>query len=212
MTEHHFFGHSYWGSSLLLCILSWLSAFVWPLDDPASAPEHTRVGVSWMELVLSFMLCAKGYIPLHRPAATPCHTFAWARTKSEAAAFNYTWNECATQFAGMVSQVISLCCQPVIPAHVRRARICSLYRQGAGTCVFGWSHRPEFPHQAQVAEILKVEFHQRVRPCSYDWMPAIDPCSQDSPCAFTWQHPHETWNVLQKRLKKGTSLARLACP
>ena len=148
-TEHHFFGHSYWGSSLLLCILSWLSAFVWPLDDPASAPEHTRVGVSWMELALSFVLYAKGYIPLHRPAATPCHTFAWAGSKSEAAAFNYTWNECAAQFAGMVSQVISLCCQPVIPAHVRRARICSLYRQGAGTCVFGWSHRPEFPCQTQ---------------------------------------------------------------
>ena len=67
-----------------------------------------------------------------------------------------------------------------------------------------------FRARLKVAEILKVEFHQRVRPCSYDWMPAIDPCSPDTPCAFSWQYPLETWNILQKRLKKGTSLARHA--
>ena len=119
------------------CVLEWLSRFRWPQADPASAPEHTHVVASWMELVLSFMFYAHGYIPLHRPSEGPNPTFAWARSQSEALAFSYTWNGCATQFATIFGPVVSLCGECVLPEYVHRARICSLYRQGAGTCVFG---------------------------------------------------------------------------
>ena len=51
----HFYQTSYRGSDLLRCVLQWLGHFRWPPDDPAVAPEHTKIGVSWMELVLSFM-------------------------------------------------------------------------------------------------------------------------------------------------------------
>lgn len=86
-------------------------------------------------------------------------------------------------------------------AYVRRARVCSLYRQGAGTC-----------NQAQVADVLTAEFRQRVRPCSYDWMPHLDLGPSEDLCIFDLQCATETWNVLQKRLKKGNSLARASRP
>lgn len=208
-TVNQFFCHSYWGTSLLTVILQWLSLFVWPPEEPHEAPANSRVGISWMELVLSFMLHAKGYIPLHRVASSPVHPFAWARNQAEAAVYSYTWNECATQFAGMVGQVVSLCSTPLLPPHAKRARICSLYRQGAGTCVFGLSHRPAFPNQERVVTVISEEFRRRNKPCSYDWMPQVNFCDVDDPCLFEWQTPTETWNVLQKRLKKGNALARV---
>ena len=86
--------------------------------------------------------------------------FAWARSQAEALAFRYTWNECAAQFATIFAQAVSLCGHQVWPAHVQRARICSLYRQGAGTCVNGLSHRPAFPSQDKVASLIQAEFQQ----------------------------------------------------
>lgn len=148
-----------------------------------------------MELVLSFMFFARSYIPLHRSSPGTDSAFAWARSPAEALAFSYTWNECATQFAIIFGQAVSLCGQKVIPAHVSRARICSLYRQGAGTCVFGFSHRPAFPHQAQVASVLQAEFHKRIRPCSYSWWPTLDLNPDEGSYRLHWQAPHATWNV-----------------
>ena len=63
-----------------------------------------------------------------------------------------------TQFASMFSEMVSLCGIPVLPQHIHRARICALYRQGAGSCVFGLSHRPSFPHQDKVAEVVSNAF------------------------------------------------------
>ena len=62
--------------------------------------EHAHVGISWMEMVLSF-------IPLRRASATGDSQYAWARSLAEAIAFGYSWNECAIQFASIVGQAIS---------------------------------------------------------------------------------------------------------
>lgn len=88
----------------------------------------------------------------------------------------------------------------------------ALYRQGAGTCVFGLSNCPAFPNQAQVAAVLAEEFRKHIRPCSYNWWPVLDLDPAQETCIFDWQPPNDndSWNVLQKRLKKGNSLARTA--
>ena len=161
-----------------------------------------------MELMLSFMYFSGGYIPLHRHSQEPLPTFAWARSNAEALAFNYTWNECASQFATIFLQTVSLCGKRIVPAHVERARVCSLYRQGAGTCVNGLSHRPVFPSQAKVALVIQKEFQQHLCPCSYNWWPAIGLVDCPAPCLFSWTAPSGTWNVLQKRLKQGTRAAK----
>ena len=102
-----FFTYSYWGSSLLHCVLDWLHALQWGLTQDA-VPEAS-VGVSWMELLLSFMFFARSFVPVRRKGLKGETSFAWARCKTTAAAFGYTWNECATQFAHLVNQTISLC-------------------------------------------------------------------------------------------------------
>lgn len=163
-----------------------------------------------MELVLSFMLYTQCYLPLHRPNKDGEHAFAWAQTATEALAFGYSWNECATQLASMFGQLQSLSGVSILPEHVRRARICALYRQGAGTCVFGLSRRPVFPCQTQVATIVIEAFQSRIRPCAYNWWPRFDLNPASAQGSFDWTPPKATWNVLQKRLKAGNCKARKA--
>ena len=162
-----------------------------------------------MELVLSFMLHIQCYLPVHRKAPPDGHCFAWARSDTEVHAFNYSWNEIATQFSSMFSQFASLCGRAVMPNHAKRARICALYRQGAGSCVFGLSPRPAFPKQDQVPQIVQVAFQKIFRTCAYNWWPPIDLSSQPEACPFQWQPPVGSWNKLQKRPKEGTRKARL---
>ena len=90
-----------------------------------------------------------------------------------------------------------------------RARVCALYRQGAGTCVFGLSHRPCFPQQSEVALLICKEFQTRISPTSNNWWPALALVS-DLPCAFDWSPASVSWNVSQKRLKEGNRRARSA--
>lgn len=88
--------------------------------------------------------------------------------------------------ATIFSQAVLLAGIPLLPSHVHRARVCALYRQGAGTCVFGLSHRPCFPQQHQVAQLIRKEFQTRIRPTSYNWWPAFM-LDTDSACAFDWR-------------------------
>ena len=165
------FANSYWGASLMHCMLDW-AGLLWP--NAVHPPDSASLGVSWKELVLSLMLHLQCYLPVHRKVPPDGHCFAWARSDTEARAFNYSWNEVATQFSSMFSQFASLCGHAVIPEHVKRARICALYRQGAGSCVFGLSPRPAFPKQDQVAQIVQVAFQKNFRTCAYNWWPPID--------------------------------------
>lgn len=203
----NFFDHSYWGASLLNCVLDWVAAFEWPPQDSDQA--HVDAGVAWMELVLGFMHYSQAYLPLHRPGKDG-HVFAWAQNATDALAYGYSWNEAATQFATMFGQLKPLCGTDILPPHVRRARICALYRQGAGTCVFGLSLRPSFPCQSQVATIVRETFQSRIRPCAYNWWPNVvfdSPLAQGS---FSWSPPDASSNVLQKKLKAGNCHARKA--
>ena len=203
-----FFSHSYWGSSLLLCVLEWLHDLRWGLTCDA-VPE-AQVGVSWMELLLSFMFFAQSFVPVRRTGLKSENSFAWARCPTTAKAFSYTWNESATQFAHLVNQTISLCDQEVIPSYVHSSRVCALYRMGAGSCVFGWSHRPCFHAQRQVCSIVADNFKKRPRSAAYSWWPEFDfPFGVDE-ARFSWGAPEPSWNVLQKKLKLGSKLARSA--
>lgn len=80
-------------------MLDWVANFEWPPAD--SEQPHVEVGVAWMELVLSFMLYTQCYLPLHRPGKEGGHVFAWAQNATDALAYGYSWNECATQFASI---------------------------------------------------------------------------------------------------------------
>ena len=203
-----FFSHSYWGSSLLHCVLEWLHDLRWGLTCDA-VPE-AQVGVSWMELLLSFMFFAQSFVPVRRTGLKSENSFAWARCPTTAKAFSYTWNESATQFAHLVNQTISLCDQEVIPSYIHSSRVCALYRMGAGSCVFGWSHRPCFHAQRQVCSIVADNFKKRPRSAAYSWWPEFDfPFGVDE-ARFSWSAPEQSWNVLQKKLKLGSKLARSA--
>ena len=129
------FDYSYWGSSLMRHMLDWAGQIQWPRSSDLPSPADS--GVSWMELVLSFMLYMQCYLPVHRKTPPDGHCFAWARSDTEAHAFNYSWNEVASQFSSIFSQFVSLRGRSVLPNHVKRARVSALYRQGAGSCVFG---------------------------------------------------------------------------
>ena len=204
--DNNCFDYSYWGSSLMHHMLDWAGQIRWPqsLDPPCPADA----GVSWMELVLSFMLYTQCYLPVHRKAPPDGHCFAWARSDSEAHAFNYSWNEVASQFSSMFSQFVSLCGHPALPDHVKRARISALYRQGAGSCVFGLVPRPAFPKQDQVATIVQMAFQKKFRTCAYNWWPPIDLSTSAESPLLHWQPPVGSWNKVQKKLKEGSKIAR----
>ena len=200
------FDHSYWSSSLMHCILDWAGQIRWPLS--LGPPTPVNIGVSWMELVLSFMLYTQCYLPVHRKVLPDGHCFAWARSDAEAHAFNYSWNEVASQFSSMFSQFASLSGHEVLPAHAKRARICALYRQGAGSCVFGLVPRPAFPNQDQVATIVQMAFQKHFRTCAYNWWPPLVLSHQEMSDSLQWQAPAGSWNKLQKKLKEGSRIAR----
>ena len=199
-----FFEHSYWGSTLSTCVLEWLSHFRWPPADPAAAPEHTQVGVSWMELALSFMFYAHGYIPLHRSSEGPNHTFALKHLRSVILGMNVPHN--LLPFLARWSPcVVSACFLSMsIRSHL------FLVPPGCGHLCFWLSHRPTFPHQDKVAFVLQEELQKRIRPCTYNWWPHIDLNPDHAACRFTWQVPVMTWNVLRKLLKAGNKKVREA--
>ena len=200
----HLFEHI---SIFLTCMLDWACQLQWPGD--AQLAPLALIGVVWMELALSFMMYSQCYLPIHRKIPPDGHSFAWARSAADAAAFNYySWNEVATQFSSMFGQLVSLSGHDILPPYVKRARVCALYRQGAGSCVLGLSLRPVFPHQKQVAEVVQAAFQKNFRTCAYNWWPPIDLSSPTGLCHFQWTQPVGSWNMLQKKLKSGTKLAR----
>lgn len=87
-SEYGFFSYGYWGASLLECVLTWIHALCWAPE--ADAVENATIGLSWMELVLSFMFFSHSYIPVRRKNPKGESSFAWAHCSATAKAFSYT--------------------------------------------------------------------------------------------------------------------------
>ena len=65
-----------------------------------------------------------------------------------------------------------MCGIPLIPNSFAKLGLYNaVYRQGAGTCLFGWSHRPCFFAQDKMAGLIRSEFLLMFDQKSYGWWP-----------------------------------------
>lgn len=196
-----FYGHSYWGTSLLECMLDWVSQF--HLSSETADQQHVEVGVAWMGLVLSFMFFTHSYIPVHRLGTPTDQAFAWAKPSADALAFGYCWNECVHSLLPCLAKwslcVVSQFCHSTFTvlgfAHciVKELALVSLDSRIGPLFLIRirwqrWSAMPSRSHSTLCLQLVKLEL------------------SQEAVGHFTWSPPVGSWNVLQKKLKAAIGL------
>ena len=144
-------GECTWGNFLARRFHDWTKLIRWPqcIDGPGD-----QFGVSWHELVISFMLFLGSYLPVKRTVGNEAKLVLFA-TYADAVSAQVTMAELAVSFAQMYDQIADLT-HPSITRSAPRGLIRAMYALGAGIQTSGFKHRCCFPFQAEVVDILQT--------------------------------------------------------
>eukprot|EP00438_Fugacium_kawagutii_P033522 Skav222497 [mRNA] locus=scaffold1835:669488:672655:+ [translate_table: standard] len=147
-----------WGATIGNSILLWLNKLRWPVGEDQH--ELQQLGVTWLELVLSWMLESKLWLPIKR-VHTDGHEYLIPLSDSHMArAYDVKFSELAHTMSKLVLQISTLHMPSVIPS-IPRAQVKSLYVLGARYWQAGFQWRPVFPHQAEVVRLLDQNIRQQ---------------------------------------------------
>ena len=144
--------HTAWGPYVGQKMLTWMQNCRWP--QQALHTEAAEVGVSWYELVLSFMQHAKMFLPLRRKDRSGREFLIPFRNKQEVAAHRVRFSEFANTFSIYFLQFTGRISEDIWPGFDRKL-VKSLFVQGAQIYTSGFSQRPSFPFQDWVFDTLK---------------------------------------------------------
>lgn len=144
--------HTAWGNHISRLMLAWMLQFRWPKHE--TDEEIAAVGISWYELVLSFMKFSGMFFPLRRIDSKGREILIPFKNRQEVDAYNCKFSEFANTFAIYYLQFTGLLSVAIWPNFDRKL-VKSVFVQGAQIFTSGFSHRPAFPHQAWVYTTLK---------------------------------------------------------
>lgn len=150
--------HTAWGSTIGRSVLSWLRLLRWPTQD--AEHEHQELGVTWLELVTSWMLYAKLWIPVKRTLGPEDERLIAFQDVDSVRAYDVKFSELAHSMSKLVLQILTLHFPLSLPP-IDRAQAKSLYLLGAGYWQAGFRWRPEMPHQDEVVRILEQNVTQQ---------------------------------------------------
>ena len=162
--------HTAWGPHISRHMLDWMQKFRWPSDD--SQDEVASIGVSWYELVLSFMKHAGLFFPLRRHDNQGREILVPFRNRQEVEAYGVKFSEFATTFAIYFLQFTGLLSEEIWPACDRRL-VKSMFVQGSTFYTSGFAQRPTYPCQEWVFQVLQP-FLRANQGQSYNQLPAMD--------------------------------------
>ena len=198
-----FWHYGTWGAKITSCVVDWLLRCVWPAEEPTTAPG--AVGYSWIEATLSLCMWLGGIPPVRRRDQGGKFALQSMPTFVIASAEGVTLSELALQCSTLVSQTIQLAPVDLLPAHVSRQRIRSLYVQGFPLHAYGWSSRPAVPNQQEVQTLMVSLRAERYGTTTWGWLP---PEVFSSEAAYLAEVEELDWVARLERLKRGVRLAR----
>ena len=146
---------SAWGNTLATVMLDWMRSVEWPVRPDQH--EFQSAGISWYELVVSFMYFSKIYVPLRCPGPNGSEVLRVLGSDAEVIALNQKFSDFANTFAIFFKQVTDLVQFPAWPT-VERGLVRSLYLQGATIFTLGFRWRPVIPYQVEVATVFSRLF------------------------------------------------------
>ena len=142
-----------WGPWLARQMVEWMREFRWP-QTPDQVP-HQSIGVSWYELVLSFMQYTKMFFPLRREDGKGNETLVTFKNRAMAMGHNAKFSEFAMTFSIFFLQITGLLSDLVWPK-LDRQLVKAMFVQGTSFYTSGFMWRPEYPHQDWVYDTLAV--------------------------------------------------------
>lgn len=143
---------SAWGNTLATVMLDWMRSVEWPVRPDQH--ELQSAGISWYELLVSFMYFSKIYFPLRCPGPNGSEVLRVLGSDAEVIALNQKFSDFANTFAIFFKQVTDLVQFPAWPT-VERGLVRSLYLQGATIFTSGFRWRPVIPYQVEVATVFQ---------------------------------------------------------
>ena len=158
---------STYGEDIALKTLTWFSNFTWPTG--VLGPTGRNTGVSWVELGLSWVLFHKQYLPISRLSSSGEMRIVIPGSDYDANHFHMTLSELGASVFAVIRNVAALTPQQVFPDQTT-VKCGSLYLQGHSGYTMGWSKRPIFPAQKDVAQILRNGFLDETNN-KLEWLP-----------------------------------------
>lgn len=140
-----------WGPWLSGQLLQWMQAVKWP--QRAEQHTHQQLGITWLELSLSFAHWIGMYIPVKRIDAKGIERLVTPNSYHMAKSMGMKLSEHAHSFSIWFRQFTDLHDQyqwPDVPRGMAR----SLYVLGSGHFTSGFLWRPQFPYQQQVTDTM----------------------------------------------------------
>ena len=179
-----------WGQPLAEQLFQWIQMLQWPSSP--HGPLEREIGVTWLELAVSFSMYIGKMLPVLRTNAQNQSRLLFLEDQADVDAYAASFADLATTFQKMWTQLTIWLPASAFPRCTRGLQP-SLYVQGFLQSASGFSLRPAFPYQDAVAKYL----HPRIQGKSsyaiaYDatWLTARTTPLQD-----------KCWKTISDRLK-----------
>jgi len=141
-----------WGDKWANDIYLWMQQFRWPVEP--QGPLAKEIGISWLELAISFSLTVEKCLPILRKNHAGKIRLLMVEDATDVAAHSVTLTDVATTMQKMWAQAVLLMDSAACP-NVTKGLQTALYVQGFGQSVSGMSPRPQYPHQAKVTDYVQ---------------------------------------------------------
>lgn len=139
-----------WGEEWSHSFDSWLQTLEWDANGITALADE--VGVTWLELALSYMLFSGRWIPCLRMDHNQDTLIVFPTDNDHAESLGYQATDAAVNFAAMWTQYHSLLLDSA-PLSIRRGLQRSLVILGAKCQCSGFAPRPHFPFYQQVVRL-----------------------------------------------------------
>ena len=147
------------GHTMAQLVIQWMQQVKWP-TEPDQVPLQD-MGISWIELTLSFMMHSGVFVPVRRADEEGCEKLLVLRTLEDANTHGVKMSDLSLSFSVMHYQVLELIAPGPWPP-VAKMLNKSLYVQGAKIHTQGFAWRAQIPCQQEVAQLLTtyLRFHK----------------------------------------------------
>ena len=153
-----------WGSDLAMKLVAWMEQIRWVSEG--QGPLEKEMGISWLELALSFSMSIQRVLPIVRKNNLGQTRLLHVEDQADVAAHSVTLNDLAATFQKMWCQVEIWITKDVLPP-TKKGLQPSLFLQHFKQYTSGISPRPVIPYQREVAQFV---FKFLVNTSNYDLM------------------------------------------
>eukprot|EP00435_Cladocopium_sp_Y103_P054135 s857_g17.t1 len=152
-----FFQFSPWGIAICQALLQWMQAVQWEATDEIREGD---VGVSWLELMLSFTFSTGILLPIKRALPSGVEYLQQFDDWPAVSVYTLGFGEQTNNFTNLLLQVRKLVTVDIWP-NKTRGFTRSLYLLGSRQQHYGYLQRACFPFQVEVIDFLRGHFvHQ----------------------------------------------------